>query len=423
MLSWLLGAYKWEDLTVLPFSYHDSEKYDQDKKFLATFSTWYPSKFTLEETNFTSVQQWLVWSRAHYFNDDTVCRLALETNDPQQLEDLAMTVTRFDQSEWDKVLPEALRRGLQAKFQQNPDLAHHLLKTWGKTLANASLDQTWGTGCRRGDSRIWTPAEWPGQNLLGKALMTLRTELTKSMAFYSHLEGDYPVGMKHLACLSNQYPSNFTINDRTFCSVEQWMMWNLAVRSGAAELATQIHPEFKSKVYANTDNLNQYNDDEWKAVRQEILFRGLMAKFEQNPNLAENLLQTEDLNLVYALADQDWGVKLNPHTELLQIQNDANWQGSNLLGRILVNIRQLIKKQRRAHQAELKLNEQMEQSEQEKAKIAAEQAIRELDQVIDQLNTSPAQQSKEICQDDIDQLNTLPTQQSDKVPWGCEINF
>lgn len=69
--------------------------------------------------------------------------------------------------DWNEVRVEEMRRVLRAKFQQNPDLAHKLLATENELLVeiNEWHDTFWGT------------CSGVGQNLLGRLLMDVRTEI------------------------------------------------------------------------------------------------------------------------------------------------------------------------------------------------------------------------------------------------------
>jgi len=71
-----------------------------------------------------------------------------------------------------------MRRGLRAKFQQNPELMEKLLATGNMVLAEcAPRDKIWGIGLAEDDARIQDPQQWKGQNLLGTVLMEVRSDL------------------------------------------------------------------------------------------------------------------------------------------------------------------------------------------------------------------------------------------------------
>ena len=67
-----------------------------------------------------------------------------------------------------------------AKFGQNPEMREALLATGSKILVEASpLDRIWGVGLRADDAAVFNPGTWRGLNLLGLALMVVRSRLSQ----------------------------------------------------------------------------------------------------------------------------------------------------------------------------------------------------------------------------------------------------
>jgi ribA/ribD-fused uncharacterized protein len=65
-----------------------------------------------------------------------------------------------------------------AKFIANPVLQEKLLSTGNKILVEASpYDDIWGIGMKEDDPDVENPKKWQGLNLLGQALMSVRTML------------------------------------------------------------------------------------------------------------------------------------------------------------------------------------------------------------------------------------------------------
>ena len=70
--------------------------------------------------------------------------------------------------------------GLVAKFAQNDDLKKLLLDTKDSVLAECAVnDRIWGIGCSMKDEKRFDMEMWNGQNLLGFALMKVRSDLQK----------------------------------------------------------------------------------------------------------------------------------------------------------------------------------------------------------------------------------------------------
>jgi ribA/ribD-fused uncharacterized protein len=69
--------------------------------------------------------------------------------------------------------------GNLAKFRQNPQLGRYLESTGTRVLVEASpYDRIWDIGLRGSDPRATEPHAWPGLDLLGFALMRVRTRLS-----------------------------------------------------------------------------------------------------------------------------------------------------------------------------------------------------------------------------------------------------
>jgi hypothetical protein len=80
----------------------------------------------------------------------------------------------------------------------------------------------------------------------------------------------------------------------------------------------------------------------WEANARDIVYRGNLAKFEQDDDLQAFLLATGDKHLVEgAWYDAVWGVKLAWNDP--KIVDPANWQGTNWLGEALMKVREEIR--------------------------------------------------------------------------------
>ncbi len=84
-----------------------------------------------------------------------------------------------------------------------------------------------------------------------------------------------------------------------------------------------------------------YNDAEWSAVRFGFMTLVNLWKYQQNPDLLKLLLDTGMKTLVEASKkDKIWGVGLY-NTDPL-ILDERNWLGTNLLGRALMDVRDIL---------------------------------------------------------------------------------
>lgn len=140
--------------------------------------------------------------------------------------------------------------------------------------------------------------------------------------------------------LSNWYPSEFTVNDVDFSSMEQYMMYKKAVCFGDKDTAVKIlATDDVAEIKALGRLVANYNESYWNDVRQIIVFEGLIAKFSQNEDLKSQLKATEDCILAEcAVKDRIWGIGLSmKDPDRLEIYK---WIGQNLLGYPLMMVRE-----------------------------------------------------------------------------------
>ena len=140
--------------------------------------------------------------------------------------------------------------------------------------------------------------------------------------------------------LSNWYPSEFTVNDVDFSSMEQYMMYKKAVCFGDKDMANKIlATDDVAEIKAFGRLVANYNESYWNGVRQIVVFEGLTAKFSQNEGLKAKLKATDNSILAEcAVKDRIWGIGLSMNNpDRLQI---AKWKGQNLLGYALMMVRE-----------------------------------------------------------------------------------
>lgn len=148
---------------------------------------------------------------------------------------------------------------------------------------------------------------------------------------------------------SNWYRCRFTVKGVTFNCVEQAMMYSKARLFSDEACANRIlaaeHPREHKRLGREVKG---FDEAIWVERRVPIVRALCLAKFSQNPELADTLLSTGDLTLVEASPYDDiWGVKMADSD--LRILDKRNWRGMNLLGQVLEQVRsELERTQQRA---------------------------------------------------------------------------
>lgn len=144
--------------------------------------------------------------------------------------------------------------------------------------------------------------------------------------------------------LSNWYLSDFCIDGIKFSSMEQYMMYQKAKLFQDQDAAQQIlGTSSVGKIKALGRSVRNYDDAIWNGLRQLIVYGGLLEKFRQNTGLKSQLLATqEDILAECAVQDKVWGIGLSMKDERRFCINE--WQGSNLLGFSLMQVRTVLRK-------------------------------------------------------------------------------
>ncbi|HEX8630171.1 MAG TPA: NADAR family protein [Catenuloplanes sp.] len=141
-------------------------------------SQWWPAAFTVDGLRFTTAEHYLMWRKATLFGADDIATEILAAPHPHAAKNLGRQVAGFDEQRWVRHRYGIVVAGNLAKFDQHPDLWTFLLGTGGRVLVEASpVDRIWGIGLAADDPAAADPGRWPGLNLLGFALMEVRTVL------------------------------------------------------------------------------------------------------------------------------------------------------------------------------------------------------------------------------------------------------
>lgn len=141
-------------------------------------SQWFPSRFSVGGVTFSCCEQYMMAEKARMFGDEKSYELIMASDNPSFHKTQGRKVLGFDEARWLAEREAVVLRGNLAKFSQNADLREALLETGDLVIAEAAhYDKVWGIGLSATDPRAAVQAQWPGKNLLGKAVMRVRESL------------------------------------------------------------------------------------------------------------------------------------------------------------------------------------------------------------------------------------------------------
>lgn len=142
------------------------------------FSQWYQCKFEIDGKIYNCAEQYMMHQKAVLMDDVERAEIIMALDDPREMKQQGRYVENFDKKKWDKHCQDVVEKGNIGKFSQNEELKERLLRTFPRTLVEASpMDRIWGIGLAKEDHRAWNKQTWRGQNLLGQVLTRVRDNL------------------------------------------------------------------------------------------------------------------------------------------------------------------------------------------------------------------------------------------------------
>ena len=142
------------------------------------FSQWYDAPFYVENNFYKTAEHFMMAEKARLFDDFNSEKAILKSGNPGEAKRLGRNVIGFDNDTWNQKRFEIVVNANKAKFEQNPALGDFLLATGKRVLVEASpVDKIWGIGMAEDNEHLENPFKWKGLNLLGFALMEVRSQL------------------------------------------------------------------------------------------------------------------------------------------------------------------------------------------------------------------------------------------------------
>ncbi len=144
--------------------------------------------------------------------------------------------------------------------------------------------------------------------------------------------------------LSQWYMVNFTVDGVVYNCAEQYMMAQKALLFGDTKSHEKIMASRSprdQKKYGRS--VKPFDMAKWNAQARDVVFKGNLQKFMQNPVLKKLLLESEGTTIVEASPTDDvWGIGLDKYDP--RAHNRGMWRGKNWLGETLTKVREEIKR-------------------------------------------------------------------------------
>jgi len=138
---------------------------------------------------------------------------------------------------------------------------------------------------------------------------------------------------------SNFHPCSFTVDGVQYnCSEQYFMAEKARLFKDDASLQQILAANNARDQKALGRKVVGFDQTAWDAQAKDVMYKGCMAKFNQDITLLGELLRTGTKTLVEASPrDTIWGIGL--HWKDKACDDSANWKGKNLLGEVLTKVR------------------------------------------------------------------------------------
>lgn len=143
--------------------------------------------------------------------------------------------------------------------------------------------------------------------------------------------------------LSNFEKCYIKYKGHLFATTEQAFMWEKAVffndRESANKIIKEENPAKAKKLGREVKN---FDDSLWSKVCYDFMYKVNYEKYSQNTRLKNILLNTSDKMIIEANPkDTRWGIGLSAEDD--RVLDESQWQGENLLGKVLMQVRDELK--------------------------------------------------------------------------------
>lgn len=153
--------------------------------------------------------------------------------------------------------------------------------------------------------------------------------------FWGHRKGK-KIGK---TCFSQWYEIDFEVDGHRYNCAEQYMMAQKAWLFKDIEIFAKIIDATDPKEIKDLGRqVKNFDPKKWNEHKFEIVKKGNLSKFGQHQELKDFILSTGEKILVEASPfDKIWGIGMKEGSP--GIENPVNWKGENLLGFVLMEVR------------------------------------------------------------------------------------
>jgi ribA/ribD-fused uncharacterized protein len=169
-----------------------------------------------------------------------------------------------------------------------------------------------------------------------KTLHTLPPDLDPALIATQSI-GELTAFFSKASPLSNFYPAPIVINSRKYSCVEQYFQASKAIFAERPDIAAKICETDDPAICKRLGDQIAVDLREWLPRAKEEMRHACRCKFSTHERPRRFLLDSGISTIVEAGPDTTWGAGLRMTDP--KLKDKSNWKGKNILGDILMSIR------------------------------------------------------------------------------------
>ena len=146
-----------------------------EKSPLSNFNRQFP--VTINGQSYTCNEQFIQSQKAELFHDNNAYADIMNATDPRDMKRRGKQIRNYNDVKWKENAIGIIEACVRAKVYQHEKVKNYLLGMGDRVIGEGSPDPFWGVGLHISDPKILNRSEWTGTNVMGRTLMTVRSEI------------------------------------------------------------------------------------------------------------------------------------------------------------------------------------------------------------------------------------------------------
>ena len=146
-----------------------------EKSPLSNFNMKYPIQ--VQGVPYSCNEQFIQSQKADLFDDKQAKARIMASENPREMKQIGRKIRGYVDSVWKSHTEQIVMECVRRKVYDHQEVQDYLLSTGDRLIGEGTTDPHFGVGLHISDIRVLSYNEWQGNNLMGKALMEVRSEI------------------------------------------------------------------------------------------------------------------------------------------------------------------------------------------------------------------------------------------------------